>query len=243
MNSLADALERVEKRRKHLEICTADAAVATELQRQFATRNVDVEHTPVAGFDEPGFAIVRGADGGFAGALGLDQFGAVLSPERHPPWELGTTDVDTSSLFDFLEQTLFASYDRRQMIAATREIEERAWRLGDGTLYVGFQRESALLEQADVYERFDDRDDLAVAVFIADEWSGQIGDISVVESQAAEIGQFWFVLFDGAENRDQSCGLLAAERRPGEYYGFWTYDSEFVSELIAYLESTYDPNP
>ncbi|WP_207890182.1 DICT sensory domain-containing protein [Natrarchaeobius chitinivorans] len=240
MNSLCDAIDAVERRRSNLTVYTTDDHVAGELREQFSTVNVDVVHNPVTGLREPGFVVVRGPDGAFRGALGLDQFGAVLSPEIHPPWELRDTGIETEDLFDFLENTLFAAYDRRQMLATTREIEDRAWRVGDGRLYTGFQRKTPFLEQRDVYERLAGRGTLSITVFIDDDWDETVEDVAVVSEPGSELGDFWFVVFDGGNDERQCCALLAEERSEGRYYGFWTYESERVIELIDHLERTYD---
>lgn len=84
IDSLRDALETVEDERKRLEVYTAEADVAAELERQFTTRNVAVDHRQATAFDD-GFVAIRGPDDGFRGALGLDQFDAILSPEIHLP--------------------------------------------------------------------------------------------------------------------------------------------------------------
>lgn len=242
MNGLGAAIDTVEDTRKRLEVYTGDSERATALERQFATRNVDVERRSVATPDEPGFVILRSADDSFRGALGLDQFDAVLSPEIHPPWELRGSSAETTALFDFLANTLFSSYDRRQMLAAAREIEERAWRVGTGRLYAGFQREPAVDAQADVYERLAEETDLEVTVFVHDDSQGRLDDVAVVSETNGdgEIGAYWFVIFDGAGSDLQKCALLAEERDLGRFYGFWTYDPAVVDDLVAYLESTYD---
>lgn len=144
MHSLRDILETVGQRRKTLEVHTDEESVISEFRRQFDTRNVDVTHRQLGSIDETGFVLIRDSDGEFRGALGLAQFEAVLSPEIHPPWELADTEYEQAELFSFLENTLFASYNRRQMLATSREIEERAWRVGTGRLYAGFQRADAL---------------------------------------------------------------------------------------------------
>ncbi|QLK25638.1 histidine kinase [Natrinema zhouii] len=241
MNSLDAFLERTERRRKTLEVYTDDDAVVEALRRQFETRNVDVTHRSLGSLDDPGFVIVRSGDGEFRGALGIDQFRAILSPRTHPPWALADDDNDRSKLFDFLENTLFTSYDRRQMLATAREIEERAWRVGSGRLYTGFQRATALSEQVGVYERLGSHDSLTVAVFLDDAWNEPAPDgVPVVSEPGSELGDYWFVAFDGGDNEMETCALLAEERRDGEYYGFWTYDPATVDEFVTYLETTYD---
>lgn len=238
MDSLQDAFSRVDDRRRRLEVYTDDAESGAELERQFATRNVAVDVRPAQGFDGPGYVIVRSPTGGFRAGMGLEHFDAVLSPRAHPPWELSGTDP--SEVFDFLEGALFAAYDRRQLLVAAREIEERAWRVADGRLYTGFQREEAVRPQTTVYEALADRGTLSVTLFISDEWNAPIDEVAVVQDESGEIGSFWFVVFDGGSDDEHASALLAEERHPGEYFGFWTYDPDDVASLVEYLEGTYD---
>ncbi|TYT61601.1 DICT sensory domain-containing protein [Natrialba swarupiae] len=240
MMGLRDAIDAVERRRKRLEVYTDDPEIADELATQFETRNVDVSHRSLGALDVTGFVVVRSGDGEFRGALGIEQFDAILSPEINPSWEFTDAAVETRELFDFLENTVFSAYDRRQMLTAAREIEERAWRVGGGTLYVGFQRRDALADQKDVYERLATHRSVTVTVFIDDEWDDPFDDVTVVTDADGEIGDVWFLVFDGAENALQKCALVAEQRGPDRYYGFWTYDPEIVDDLLEDLESTYD---
>jgi DICT domain-containing protein len=55
-----------------------------------------------------------------------------------------------------------------------------------------------------------------------------------------EIATVWFVIFDGAGQDLAKTALLAEERSPGSYYGFWTYDPVFVDRIIDHLNATLD---
>ncbi|WP_226006489.1 DICT sensory domain-containing protein [Natrinema salinisoli] len=240
MHSLRDILETVGQRRKTLEVHTDEESVISELRRQFDTRNVDVTHRQLGSIDETGFVLIRDSDGEFRGALGLDQFEAVLSPEIHPPWELADTEYDQAELFSFLENTLFSSYNRRQMLATSREIEERAWRVGTGRLYAGFQRPDALRAQTDLYDRLVTRKSVAVTVFLEGDCNVPLADdVRVVADSNGELGAFWFLIYDDGESGSQNCALIAEERGNGQYYGFWTFDPTIVGDLIAHLETRY----
>lgn len=240
MNSLRDAIDDIEANRKTLEVYTDEETTAAELTAQFSSRNVTVTRRPLPGRHDAGFIIIRNQAGDFSGALSIDHFQALLSPEIHPPWTLEETDVDTAELFDFLDNTIFTSYTRRQMLATAREIEERAWRTNAGRLYAGFQNAESFREQVPVYNRLATERDIDIHVMIEDEWDGDVDDaIGVVSDERDEIGQFWMVVFDGGDNDRNACGLVAEERKPDHYYGFWTYDTERVNELVSYLESTY----
>ena len=241
MNGLRDQIDEIEARQKVLEVHTDRDRVAAEFEQQFSTRNVRVVRESSASSTDRGFVIIRDADHEFRGALGIDHFRAVLSPEIHPPWALEDADVDYSDLFEFLENTLFTSYDRRQMLAASREIEERAWRTDAGTLFVGFQNSAALASQVSVYERMVRERNLGITIFVEDEYDERIADgIDVVSDVGGEIGAFWFVIFDGGGSDLRKCGLLAEERESDRYYGFWTYDPERIDELVSYLRSLGD---
>ncbi|OLZ41089.1 histidine kinase [Natrinema saccharevitans] len=240
MRSLRDAFEAVDRRHKTLEIHSDDESVVTALRRGFETRTVDVTRRPLGLLDGAGFVIVRDADGAFRGALGLEGFEAILSPTAHPPWELVDAEPDPAHLFDFLENTLFASATRGQLLATSREIEERAWRAGAGRLYAGFQRPAALRTQAAVYERFGACKSIDVTAFLAGEWSTPLEGVSVVTGTGGELGAFWFVVFDGGEDGRHCGALIAEERDPDEYAGFWTFEPSIVRELSDYLETIDD---
>ncbi|MFP8958122.1 DICT sensory domain-containing protein [Natrialbaceae archaeon A-CW3] len=241
MDALADAFGRVERRQKTLEVYTADDAVRSELERQFSTRNVQIVHHAFPSKTDLGFVVVRDSNGEFRAALGLEKLEAIISPEIEPPWEL--SDLDSADVFDFLDNTIFTTYDRRQMLAATREIEERAWRTDSGTLYAGFQTSSAFGKQATIYDRLDHDSNVSVRVFIEDDTPFAIesgSSLEVTTSVGSEIGEHWFVLFDGGPTDRNASGLLARERKPGRYYGFWTYEPEFVDEIMTYIQTAVD---
>lgn len=242
MNRLADVIDGVEQRRKTIEVYATDPEDAADVEAQFATRNVRVvkERLPPI---EAGFVLVRDADDRFARAMSLDAFRRLLSPEVRLPWKLTKTDTESADVFDFLQNTVFTSYDRRQMLAATREIEERAWRVDGGTLYVGFQNTDALAAQTSVYGRFARDSGVTVRVFVEDDPVANIVDVDVdvdvIVDDGGEIGEYWFLVFDGDGNDLQKCALLAEERSPGRYYGFWTYDPWTVDDVVSHLRSHY----
>ncbi|MFC3957081.1 histidine kinase [Halovivax cerinus] len=239
MESLTDAVASVQARRQTLDVYAQSPSVATVLAEQFSTRNVSVRHRPMPARDEPGFVLVRDAAGEFRGAIGLDRLDALLSPDRHPPWELDA-GVDTAAVFTFLDNTLFTSASRRQLLAVTREIEERAWRIATGHLVAGFQTGAALAAQSGVYDRLATETDLTVRVLVADEWDGDLSSaIDVLDGVTGEIGDFWVVCFDGEETRLNTSAIVAEERDSGRFRGFWTDDPDRVAEIATYLDATY----
>ena len=235
IDELGDVLDAVERRRKTLTVYSA--AGDEGLADQFATRNVTVEHRPLPE-GSSGFVVVRENEA-FVGSLATNALAQLLSPPLVRPWDETLVSEGYRALFETLDETLFTSFGRRQLLLAAREIEERAWRVGHGTLRVGFQRLSAMGAQVPVYERLADETDLDIHVYGSDDWSPpEIESVTVHTEEAAEIGQFWLLAFDGGGDDDQACGLLAEERDEG-FYGCWSYDPELVRELLAYLERTY----
>lgn len=212
-------------------------APCDDLAAMFDTRNVAVEHRPFPDDGSGEFVVVR-RDGEFRGAAPLSHIRDSLLPTIGYP---GTRRNDSYQQFMALfEGAAFAATDRRQLLATSREIEDRAWRVGRGTLYVGFQRPAALAAQRSVYERFGERNDIAVHLYIAPEWDRPaIPGVRVHTSDAEEIGAVWFVAFEGGGTVESKSALLAEERSPGEYYGVWTYDPDRVDEVTTHLRETY----
>lgn len=240
ITGLDEALAAVEQRRKVLEVYTDSADVVSDLRAQFSTRNVEVVQHPLPSAGGREFIVVRTSDGTYSGALGIGQFQKILSPTVQFPFDVSDPDEDLSKLFDFLDNTIFASFDRRQMLAVSREIEERAWRVGRGRLDVGFQRAEAVSAQRTVYEKFATESDVDARLFIRDELSTDLDpSLDVVLDGPSELGQYWFLMFDGAGDDRFKFGLLAEERDPRQYYGFWTYEAEMVDEVMAYLDRAY----
>ncbi|MFB6129281.1 MAG: hypothetical protein ABEJ28_00475 [Salinigranum sp.] len=167
MNSLEEAVRAVESRRKVLEVFSGETD--TDLVEQFATKNVTVVRRDLPPGSTTAFAVVRDEDGTFLGSIGLDALAALVSPQIHPPWTLTDAGSDYDEVFDFLDNTLFRSFDRRQMLATAREIEERAWRRAEGTLHTGFQNARSLRSQTPVYDRLAARGGLDVRVYVSRE--------------------------------------------------------------------------
>ncbi|WP_134669823.1 DICT sensory domain-containing protein [Halorussus marinus] len=210
------------------------------LEAQFETRNVAIEHEPLPDDGSGGFVVVT-EGGEFAGSVGIN---AVRDLFEVPNGNAIVATDATRALMDLLAETTFVSFDKRRMLGATREIEDRAYRTGTGTLRTGFQRFDALAAQREVYESLAANSSLDVHVYAPRDWSAEVPvaeGLTIHTPHAAEVGAFWFVVFDGGDDPEQACALLAAERDddPGRFRGFWTYDSEAVADLDAYLSAAY----
>ena len=131
------------------------------------------------------------------------------------------------------------------LIAISRAIERRALEAGQGTLRVGFQRLSRLVDEAGtrrVYERLAETD-LAVHAY-------GVGDTALPDSLSvtAHTGttelhrRGWFVVFEPpAASGIEPVALYAIEVGDNCWDGFWTYTPERVegiTEVVTELVMT-----
>lgn len=236
ITGLRDTIEAVEDNETTITVYAPE--LDEELVSQFATRNVDVEHESFQTVPD-GFVLVRDDDE-VIGSVGLSVLAAESKSSTTPPWKSEQDRSEYRRFLSLFQETLFSTDDRSQLLATTREIEDRAWRTGQGTLRAGFQSLSDFRDQLSVYETLAEDPTLDVHVYCPpDEAPSDVQGITVHEVSDGDIGNVWMVAFEDDSSRN-SCALLAEERSPDRYYGFWTYDREFVSELIAYLDSTYE---
>ncbi|PSQ20664.1 histidine kinase [Halobacteriales archaeon QS_8_65_32] len=139
--------------------------------------------------------------------------------------------------------TAFTSYDKRRMILASREIETRAWQVGNGELYAGFRRLSVMRHQWDVYAKLA-RTGVAVHAYGAPDWTPPDAEADTMNfhgREDAEVKESWFVVFDGDGDDTHKAALVSEERDPGEFYGFWTYEPDLVNEVVAYFRGGRAP--
>lgn len=249
-------------------------AYPTWLADWFDARHVDVEYEYLPAREADPFLVVSEGDE-FLGSVDMRAVEAMARPAVSDPGTDAFAEAVYRTFLSMLPDALFSSFDRRQMLAAAREIEDRAVRAGRGVLAAGFQSRDAFRRQSRLYGRLASETDLDVRVYGAADWDpppvegvtyyGDPSDgsggtapdddgasagtgggapeaddpIDTNTGAAGELGRFWFVAFDGGADVFQSCALLAEERTPGEFYGFWTYDPALVGRLVTYLRETY----
>ncbi|TKX73576.1 histidine kinase [Halorubrum sp. GN11_10-6_MGM] len=240
--SLIELIAGVEAHEATLTVFNADPAVTDELREYFADRNVRIVDDQTASGPEEFAVLAR--DGEFVTAVTVEE---LLSPpggdESEDAGDSGARGADGRvgrPVLDHLDETMFTSYSREDMVAASREIEDRAWRVGDGELHAGFQTLDVLTGEADTYDLLGEKERLDVHAYAANE--GEAPDVehyTVHVGETAEIRETWFVAYDGGGYDEAKCALLAEERAPGEFFGFWSYDPETVDYIIDYLTERY----
>lgn len=232
---LFEIIAAVDDDEKTLTVFNPEAGVSTALREHFADRNLSIEEAESDAGPRNYAVLSRGDE--FLAAIDVSD---VLAPTNGvaPEFTRETYEV----VLDELDETMFTSYDTERMIAASKEIEDRAWRGAAGELHAGFQTCSRFASQANVYAHIAERGSLDVHVYAHPDGSEAFDPPSGPRlhlSTETEIHDTWFVAYDGGGVDATKCALLAEERLPGSFYGFWTYDPETVDEIIDYLRTTY----
>jgi hypothetical protein len=231
--SLSELIAGVEDHEQTLTVFNADESTVAVLREQFADRNVRVRSEDTES-GRPGEFVTLSDDGEVVTATGLSAFReSIAGPE------VSLSEAPYRPILDNLDETMFTSWSISQLVAASREIEDRAARVGGGALHAGFQTVSTLKGELDRYEQLGERGVDVHAYAVPDEASPSHSQFTLHVDRATEIAESWFVVFDGDGDDEQKCALLAEERDPRAFYGFWTYDPSTVDYIIDHLESRY----
>lgn len=230
-------LETVADHRRTLVVYAPDDS-GTDLADVLSTRNLRVDHRQIPTLTGEAFVVVRDNEE-FYGALSLSDLLAFLAPPVERPGNLGSEEP-YRAIYDLLDNTVFVALDRRQLLATSRELEDRAWRTGHGRLHAGFQRLSAFAAQAELYRELATTTDVDVHIYLpVDVPESLLGDapLTVHTDLPDGLDRYWFLLFDDGAEGCQNCALVARETDDGRYRGVWTYDESLVDEAFDVLPS------
>lgn len=157
-------------------------------------------------------------------------------------------NTEVPAVLDGLSGTPFSLHgypksdtEKLLLILISRYIEKRAFEEGDGTLRSSFQRLSRLDDEQGtrrVYERLAETA-VDVHVYGVPNWYPP-EELSVIVHGGYnfDFRSSWFVIHDPpADGEYDPAALLAIEREPGLWDGFWTYRRDVVEELTGYIEA------
>ncbi|MFW6382847.1 MAG: DICT sensory domain-containing protein [Haloferacaceae archaeon] len=239
MMTLRDSIEFV--RRLEKELCLfnvgPDDPIDDRLVEFLDTQNVEIR-TERTGSRRPAVAVLSDRDGVLE-RVRVSAIRAMLDGGHSPRAAVGVADAEHEPLLGHLKETTFTSYDKKQLLYASREIEDRARRVGGGTIHTGFQRVSVVRDQRGIYRDLASRGIEVHAYGVPDAPAPDLGSGRVHAVDGDEIADTWFVAFDGGGNAAQKSALIAEACGEDRFYGAWTYDAGIVDHLCAYLTATY----
>ena len=237
--SLRRGIEAIRRRRKELVVFNAgpEDPIVGELASYFAAQNVRVTGASTAS-GAPEIAVLSGAETVLA-TVAVSTLRELVGGAPTDPDGVGINDTAYEPVLEHLKETTFTSYDREQLLYASREIEDRARRVGTGTIHAGFQRLSTMETQAHIYADLARRGVEVHAYGLPDAAVSGLDAGRIHPEDTDEIADTWFVVFDGGGDDSQKSALLAEERESDQFYGAWTYDAAIVDGAAAYLDGAY----
>ena len=231
---LASLLDRVRESRKAF-VAYADERAADDLANLFGSHGVHVERRPLPSPHVDPFLVVSDDDGEFAGAIGIDDLEGLLEPPVRPPAEHDAVSEGYRVLFELLEETVFSTMERSELLAVSREIEDRAARADGGTLRACFQRFAAFAPQIDRYRCLGARPNLDVHVHaVGDETPPALPGVQYHTDASGALDRYWALAFESDGVPAETTALVA--RQDGDTYeGFWTDDPLVTREVASAL--------
>ena len=203
-----------------------------DIEAWLADRGVAVESRSLPpGGPEP-FVEIR-TDGEVTGVIGIDAIEGLFEPPIRRPDDGDGISEGYRVLFDVFENTVVTGVRRRELLAVSREIEDRAYRVGEGTLRVSFQALSAFRSQTDVYRTLATETELDIHIHGTDDWTPPtIPGVTYHTDEAERFEPFWALAYDGGPTESRACGLAARQHSNG-FSGFWTSDPALVKEIAT----------
>ena len=237
---LRDSIEWIRRHEKELRLFNTDPtdAIHEELETYFETLNVRIGVEQTAS-DSPEDVAVLSDESAVLAVVDVSMLRRLLEEGPSGAGEVGIADEKYECILRHLKETTFTSYDTRKLLYASREIEDRARRTGEGSIHAGFQQCSVIAEQRAIYTDLARRGVWVHAYGVPDVTPPDLGPAQIHASRADEIAETWFVVFDGGGSDAQKSALLAQECDENTFYGIWTYDPTFVDQVLAHLTQTY----
>lgn len=240
--SLHAAIDAVRADRPTLTLCNVEDAAPSAVEAvtdHFHQRDVAVRTATLDAEDPRAFALLhRGPEllasanlAVVADAVDVSDDESFSSPRRLNV--LGAIGSDTHGA---------GGVDRAFLAEASRVVELRAARTGGGRIDAGFQSLSRLWNEPRtrrIYERLAAAGVDVHAYGVDDAtWPDETA-VTVHASADPEIRDSWFVVHDGDGDGGRMGALVAEERDPGVYDGYWTLAPDRVRGLSAYVRRTH----
>ncbi|MFC7057641.1 DICT sensory domain-containing protein [Halovenus salina] len=243
MMDIRECIEFIRYNEKELRLFNVSQtnSLRADLEAYFETQNVRITESRTATGAPEDIAVLSNT-AEVLGVLDVPTLRALLETVPRGPGDLGIADKEYEGILGPLKETTFTSYDSEQLLYVSREIEDRARRMGNGSIHAGFQQCSVMADQRRVYTDLARRGIDVHAYGVPDTEPPDFGPGHIHPIQTDEIAETWFVVFDGGGTDAQKSALLAQERDEDFFYGVWTYDPEFVDHVLDYLTQMCTPS-
>jgi DICT domain-containing protein len=237
LQQFIEFIQSVEKELALINVDVADS-MAVQLAEYFDTQNVRITIYQTSSGTPEDIAVLSTGDEVLE-IISVETLRELVGSTHSGAPEGVIHDSEYQQILRHLKETTFTSYDTEQMLYASREIEDRARRVGNGTVHAGFQRCSIMADQRSIYADLIEEGVDVHAYGMPDTTRPDLGGGQLHTVETDEIAKTWFVIFDGAGNAAQKSALIAEERNTDTFYGFWTYDAKIVDTALEYLECRY----
>ena len=205
------------------------------VEEWFPNHSVEVDYRALPADVPAPFLVVEHEDE-LAGVIPLATVDRLLEPPIVRPESHEGLSPAYSALFEVLEDTVYTSMSRDELAVISREIEDRAARVGEGTLYAGFQRFSRFRSEVTEYCHLA-ASGVSVHVYGVPDWEPpKLPGVTYTPIPDGPQSRYWVLAFDGGEDSSQSCGLIAREADAGDT-GFLMDEAATVQEIRWRIES------
>jgi len=220
------------------------------LERLFDEQNVDVREERAEEYPENTVLLLE--DDEVVAQSTLKELEDAILLVNSDLFTTGTRDLDEVALPAVLEGLTDHRFrlrgypesnkEKLLLIVVSRRIEQLAYSYGEGTHRVSFQRLSRLEDERGTREVYDTlaTTDVDVHIYGRPDWvpSPQF-PVTMHGGYQEDFRNSWFVLYDPPPEKVgeyDSAVLVAVEREPGTWDGFWTDRRDVVADVAAYVE-------
>lgn len=177
----------------------------------------------------------------FIAASGVPELCRALDTDG-PYMEMESPHADYPDLLNEVNQSVFTEYGKRRMILASRDVEKRAWRARPTELHVGFQEFSRFRTQLELYRQL--TEEVTVHLYGVPDWDPPLDNVRLHGYRTDELRDHWFVLYRATTGTRApgSRMILAQEREPNTYWGFWSSHRSIAERTLDRLQAEYPVN-
>lgn len=230
----------------HVDPDACVAPVRETLDRIFENQPVSITETPAGQSGD--IVVVR--DGDVVASSSAEELLRSVLLVNSDVYITGSRDLTETELPDVLkalEETPLrlrgypaSDSEKLLLITVSRAIERLAYETGAGTVRVGFQRFSRLVEEPGTYRVYDQlcETDLDVHAYGIRDAPPPEFDLDVHTGSSPVYRRCWFVVFEPSSLDEQSAGVFAIEREPNRWDGFWTFRPQRVRSIDRAIETS-----